>query len=268
MMYFLSVVLIGTIYPIFLEVIANQKISVGPPFYHKLLIPFLLIFLIMMSFETKLKWIKTDNKKFKNNNILLFIITILLSLLLIKYFGKEFLFYSVLLAFSILLIFLTIIDLFKKKSVISQKISHFGFALLIVSIILNAMNSREISYNMQLGDEIKFLDRKIKFVDLKTSKNKNYESLKGEFKITDENNRIKVFIPEIRIYNQPKTITSEVDINTSFFTDNLIVFNIINQGEYFNVRYQYKPFMLWIWISTILIAIGGLISLRLKKNEK
>ena len=40
MMYFLTVVLIGTIYPIFLEVISSEKISVGPPFYHKLIIPF------------------------------------------------------------------------------------------------------------------------------------------------------------------------------------------------------------------------------------
>ena len=44
MMYFLSVVLIGTVYPIFLEVISSEKISVGPPFYHKLIIPFLIPF--------------------------------------------------------------------------------------------------------------------------------------------------------------------------------------------------------------------------------
>ena len=48
MMYFLSVVLIGTVYPIFLEVIANEKISVGPPFYTKLLIPFLIPLLIKL----------------------------------------------------------------------------------------------------------------------------------------------------------------------------------------------------------------------------
>ena len=44
MMYFLSVVLIGTVYPIFLDVISSEKISIGPPFYHKLIIPFLIPF--------------------------------------------------------------------------------------------------------------------------------------------------------------------------------------------------------------------------------
>ena len=48
MMYFLSVVLIGTIYPIFLEVITANKISVGPPFYNKLIIPFLIPFLLLV----------------------------------------------------------------------------------------------------------------------------------------------------------------------------------------------------------------------------
>ena len=60
MMYFLSVVLIGTIYPIFLDVISSQQISVGPPFYHKLIIPFLIPFLIFMALGPQLKWIKSE----------------------------------------------------------------------------------------------------------------------------------------------------------------------------------------------------------------
>ena len=60
MMYFLAVVLIGTIYPIFLDVISSQKISVGPPFYHKLIIPFLIPFLLMMAIGPKLNWIKSE----------------------------------------------------------------------------------------------------------------------------------------------------------------------------------------------------------------
>ena len=72
MMYFLAVVLVGTRYPIFLEVISNEKISIGPPFYHKLLIPFLILFIIIMILETKLKWIKTDTKIKKNGLIYLF----------------------------------------------------------------------------------------------------------------------------------------------------------------------------------------------------
>ncbi len=60
MMYFLSVILVGTIYPIFLEVISSEKISVGPPFYTKLIVPFLIPFLFAMAIGPKLKWIKSE----------------------------------------------------------------------------------------------------------------------------------------------------------------------------------------------------------------
>ena len=74
MMYFLSVVLIGTVYPIFLEVITNEKISVGAPFYNKLLIPFLIPFLFLMSIGPNMKWIRQNVKSLNVKLILLFLL--------------------------------------------------------------------------------------------------------------------------------------------------------------------------------------------------
>ena len=82
MMYFLSVVLIGTVYPIFLDVISSQKISVGPPFYHKLFAPFLIPFLFAMAIGPRLKWIKSDLKN-KIYLISLLIISILISFFIV-----------------------------------------------------------------------------------------------------------------------------------------------------------------------------------------
>ena len=73
MMYFLSVVLVGTVYPIFLDVLTSEKISVGPPFYHKLIIPFLIPFLLIMAIGPKLKWIKSNLEGKSLSNSLLFI---------------------------------------------------------------------------------------------------------------------------------------------------------------------------------------------------
>ena len=62
-----------------------------------------------------------------------------------------------------------------------------------------------------------------------------------------------------------ETITSEADISSTIFADNFLVFNIIKNDGFYNVRYQIKPFMIWIWISVILISLGGILSLK-KKN--
>jgi cytochrome c-type biogenesis protein CcmF len=264
MMFFLSVVLIGTVYPIFLEVINNEKISIGPPFYHKLLIPFLIPFLFFMAIGPNIKWINDKIGKINFTQVSIFIISIIVSYFFVKKYGVSYLLSLPLFILSIFLFFITIKDFFGKRVNISQKISHFGFSLLILSILLNGVLSKEFSSNMKVGDERKFLNKTIKFESIKVIKEQNYQSLIGEFNIKDENNSLSLK-PELRIYDQPQTITSEADISSTIFSDNFLVFNVLKNDGFYNVRYQIKPFMIWIWISVILISFGGLISLK-KKN--
>ena len=65
----------------------------------------------------------------------------------------------------------------------------------------------------------------------------------------------------MRIYNQPLTITSEADIKTTLLADTFLVMNLVKGKEYFNIRYQIKPFMVWIWFSVLMLSTGGLLSL-------
>jgi len=268
MMYFLSVVLIGTVYPIFLDVLSSQKISVGPPFYHKLIIPFLIPFLLMMAIGPKLKWVKS-NLNNKIYLIILLIISILLSFLIVKNFDTNFLLNTILISSAIYLFFITLRDFFNKKYTnISQNISHFGFSVLILSILLNNLFSTEIITNLKVGENFKFENTKIIFENINQKEEKNYRSIIGNFTIQNSDGKIENMSPELRIYNQPNIVTSEADIKTTLVSDTFIVINLVQNQDYFNIRYQVKPFMIWIWLSVILISFGGLISLMKKDYEK
>ncbi len=265
LMYFLSVILIGTVYPIFLDVISSQQISVGPPFYQKLIVPFLIPFLIFMALGPQLKWIKSDIDK-KLHLIIFLIISIIISFLIIRNFEKNFLINTILIGSAFFLFFVTIRDFFKTKfKNISQNISHFGFSLFILSIIFNNIFSNEIIINLKVGESFKNEKLEINFFDLKRTDEKNYISFKGYFLIK-ENEVEEKLEPELRVYNQPNIITSEADIKTSFFSDKFITMNTIQNEEFFNIRYQAKPLMLWIWISVILISLGGISSLLKRKS--
>jgi len=258
MMFFLSVVLIGTVYPIFLEVINGSKISIGPPFYQKLIVPFLIPFLLFMAVGPKLKWIKDNLSKINLNLLILFILSIIFSYQLVKLYGVSYLFIVPLFGLGFFLFFLTVRDFFSKDSTLSQKISHFGFSLFILSILFNGIFAKEFSSNMKVGDERKFINKIIKFENLKIIEKKNYKSLIANFNISDNKGSINLS-PEVRIYNQPKTLTSEADISSTFYSDNFLVFNVIKDDDYYNVRYQFKPLMMWIWFSIILISAGGIL---------
>ncbi len=96
-------------------------------------------------------------------------------------------------------------------------------------------------------------------------KKQNYNAIIANFSIINSNGEQESLSPELRIYNQPVIATSEADIKTTLMSDKFIVINLVQNQDFFNVRYQVKPFMLWIWLSVMLISFGGIISF-LKKR--
>ncbi len=267
MMYFLSVVLIGTIYPIILDVIASEKISVGPPFYNKLIVPFLIPFLFIMTIGPKLKWIKSDIKD-KIYLFLFFLVSILLSMLIIKNLEINFLYYTILITFAFYLFFITLRDfLVSKFKNLSQLISHFGFSLFILSILFNNIFTTEIITNLKVGETFQSEKVIVKFENLTQQQRQNFKSFVGKFTIKNPNGFSEIMEPELRIYNQPNITTSEADIKTNLLSDRFITMNTVQNQDYFNIRYQVKPFMIWIWLSVLLITAGGFLSLVKKKYE-
>ena len=265
MMYFLVVILIGTIYPIFLEVINSEKISVGPPFYIKLIIPFLIPFLFAMAIGPKLKWIKSDIQNKINLSIFL-IISFILSILIIKNLKVNFLVNTILVTSALYLFLVTSKEfLIKGINNLAQNLAHFGFSLLILSILFNNFFSTEVITNLKIGETFKSEKINITFESIEKKEIKNYSSIIGKININDPKGLNQTLEPELRIYNQPNIVTSEADIKTNLFSDKFITMNLVQNQDYFNIRYQIKPFMIWIWLSVLLICSGGLISLFRKK---
>ena len=261
MMYFLAVVLIGTIYPIFLETLTKEKISVGPPYFNQLLVPFLIPFLFIMALGPKLDWIKNKKLEVKFSKIVLFVLSITISYLIAKNFNTKVLYSTLLISSALYLFFITMTDVRNEKLKLSQRISHSAFSILIISIILNSLFSEEVSVNLKKGEEKRLSSYLLKFENISKKEIDNFTSLKAEIHVIQNDKRLK-FYPELRLYKVPATITSEADIKTNLFSDNLVVVNYLKDTDYLNIRYQKKPFMFLIWLSAFLLALGGLIGLR------
>ncbi len=267
MMYFLSVVLIGTTYPIFLEVLSSEQISVGPPFYNKLIIPFLVPFLLAMAIGPKLKWIKSELEN-KLNLILFLIISLLLSTFIIRNLDISFLINTILVTSAFYLFLITLKDFFSKKfKNLSQNFAHFSFSLLILSILFNNFLSTEIITNLKINETYENDSLKINFKNIEQRDEQNFKAIIGKFVIEHNGGQTDIMQPELRIYNQPNIITSEADIKTTLYKDKFMTMNSVQNQEYFNIRYQVKPFMIWIWLSTFLISLSGLIGFFKKRYE-
>ena len=266
MFFFLTAVMIGTLYPIILEVLNNTKISVGPPFYSAVIFPFVIPFLIFMALGPKINWIKNKYKEFLSNFLIL-IAAIILNFLIYFLLGKYSIISNLIIISSIFLIIHSVKDLltfFKNKTVsdISRIISHLGFGMLILFIGISHNFTTENDFNLKVGEKKKFSVYQINFDSIQMENEKNYKKIVGEFRLINlKSNFEEILYPEIRIYEQPETLTYEASIKTKLSSDIYLTMSNISRSDYYNIKFQNKPFMIWIWISAILIASGGFIRL-------
>ena len=132
---------------------------------------------------------------------------------------------------------------------------------------LNNIFSTEVITNLRIGETFVTEKFKINFEKIDQKQGQNFKVITGKFNIEDLNGKSEILEPELRIYNQPNIVTSEADIKTNLLTDKFMTMNLVQNQNYFNIRYQIKPFMIWIWFSVLLISLGGSVSLFKKKYE-
>jgi len=270
MIFYLITVLLGTVYPIFTEVLTDHKVSVGPPFYNTVIIPIVILFLFFMSLGPQAQWIKN---RFHNLNLLfkILIASIFINFSIIYLFKSYSLISNFIIISAIFLIISSLVDLYKlfrtQKMDFARVISHLAFGFLVLFIGLNHNFSLEKDFNLKLGEKKNFENYSLEFKDLRLESFKNYKAVIGEFKINNsQENLHQSLYPEIRIYENPSTITYEASIRSGLLKDYYITMSNIDRSDYYNIKFQKKPFMMWIWISVIFISLGGF--LRLFKNAK
>ena len=272
MVFFLATVLIGTLYPIFLDVLISAKVSIGPPFYNIVIIPLVIPFLFLMTLGPQFSWINSK-KKSLYKTLYVLIGALIVNLFLFYFFGSQGLYSNLILIAAIFLILHSLLN--AKESIIKKKkfeypriISHLGFGLLVFFIGINHQYSTEIDFNLKVGEVKKINNYEIFFKNIKLKKDKNYKSIIGNFKITNlQKNRIHYLNPTIRIYTNPETLTYEAAIKSKINSDLYLTMSNVSRSDFYNIKFQNKPFMIWIWISAFMIALGGSVRLMLKKNE-
>jgi cytochrome c-type biogenesis protein CcmF len=272
MAFFLVTVLIGILYPIFLDVLTNTKISVGPPFFNIVIIPLVVPFMFLMAVGPKFSWIKSQNK-ISYKIIFPILGAIGINLLIFYFFGEYSLLSNLIFIAAIFLILHSFLDIKKNiskknKYKLPRIISHLGFGLLVFFIGINHQFSLEEDFNLKVGEIKKTVNYEINFQDIKIKESKNYKAVIGNFKLTNlKKNLVEYLEPEIRIYSNPETLTYEAAIKTKVTSDLYLTMSNVSRSDYYNIKFQNKPFMVWIWISALMITLGGFMQLNLKKNE-
>jgi len=265
-----ATVFLGTIYPLLIEALTNNKISVGEPFYNSTVIPIMVPAILVMGVGPLLSWTKEDKlkifKKIFPSIFLTGIMTILIFLFYQSYSAVGII--GIILAFWI--ISNNLIMIFKKNRNYSASmiISHLGVGLLILGITGSSVWQKEKITKMQIEDQTKIETYTIVFEKIDEIKGANYVALQGDFLVYDEEkNVITKLKPQNRFYPVTNNFTTEASIHTNLLRDLYIVLGEGNLKDGWVVKFYYNPLVVWIWIGALVIFFGGILSVKNSLNK-
>ena len=268
-----GVVFLGTIYPLIIEALTNNKISVGEPYFNSTVVPIILPALLIMGVGPILSWGQESKKKFFDKISINFFISIIITLIiLLIYKSSSFIgFFGIMTATWIICNSISMLLKKKRSSSLGMITSHFGVGLLIIGITASSTWQNEKIIKIKMNKSILINDYKIFLEKINEIEGPNYVALQGIFSVIDKkNNTITRLRPERRFYPVSNVFTTEASIHTNLLRDLYIVLGEGDSNNGWIVRIYYNPLVIWIWIGAITIFIGGLISIsnNLKKLKK
>ena len=261
------IIFLGISYPLILEAFSDSRVSVGSPFYNKVFAPLTFITSLFLVFSTYSIWSRDIPLiGILKSSTVIFALTILSSIAIIYFLNSYewWLIGGIFFGNLILIRYIVLI----LDSVISKKyfnqgsaIAHIGFALLIISISLNAALSSERTFSMSVGDEVRFNENTIEFDKISLQKSSNFESLSADFIFSNGDDTFELY-PEKRKYFVRGEITTESDISIKPIKDIYITIGEQQSNGKWIVNVQENYFVRLIWISAIIMSLGAVLVIR------
>ena len=266
MMIAVLTILLGTIYPIIIEVLIDKRISVGGPYFNSTVLPILLPGFLLMSVAPVLSWQTNKIKKFRIYVICFLILSLIVFLQSYLTSFNTWGFIGLLLGTWIIVgSIISIVLRFKFSPTtkyiksINSFVAHIGVGVMIIGITYSSIYQKEYSFNIKIGEEITLGNQLLKFDNIKIINEKNYQSLKALFSLENNERIISYINPGKNYYPVSKIITTEAGIYHDWFKDIYITLGNESNNLWF-VRVYINPLVSLIWIGVLIMIFASMIA--------
>ena len=268
-----TAILLGTLYPIAIDAMGG-KISVGPPYFNLMFLVLTAPLGILIGIGMLIRWKGDDIKRLRSKMLLpaiaVLVVAFLISLALPQWIWSAYL--GIVMALWIAVTAtIALFERFRNRKPMSalrsipagfygMLLGHIGIAVFIIGITLTSLYNHEKDLRMAPGDSYSVAGYKFTFHGVQQSRVDNYIATRGEFSVSNETGDFKTSLyPEKRIYQVQKMPMTEAAIDAGFTRDLFIALGepLGNKGAW-AIRIYYKPFIRWIWLGAIIMAVGGL----------
>jgi len=279
----MGIVLSGTMYPLAYEALTGgDKISVGVPYFNRFFIPLMLFLGLALGLVPALQWKRTSRARWLKGLRWVALASLVLGLgipLMVSQALAWQVVVTLVVAFWVLgshgkdLVHRARLGLRRVPMAYwGMTLAHFAFAMMLLGVALTSQFSVEKDLRMSPGDTLTLGNMEFRFDGVIVVQGPNYEARQGIFTVTDGDDLL-LLKPEKRRYVASGTVLTEAAIDPGFLRDVYISLGEELDGGDWAVRLQVKPFVRWIWLGGLLMALGGVIAVtdaryrRLRQRE-
>lgn len=278
-------VLTGTLYPLLLDVLNGGKISVGPPYFEAVFVPLMVPALVLMGIGTMVRWKRSAPQQLRSQLRWAVgasgITALLLAWLLPKGAGAS---WSPLSAFGLLLaawcVWSTLVQAGQRLSTASTAgaswrlrasrqplswwgmiVAHLGIGLFVFGVTLASGFETKRELTLTVGEAVSVAGFDFRLDSVSEASGANYEARRAHVQVLRDGQPFTVLTPEKRRYRSQEMPLSQAAIDTGLLRDLFIALGDPVDEKTWAARIQVKPFMDWIWIGCVLMALGGFLAL-------
>ena len=262
-------ILLGTMYPLFLDILGLEKISVGVPYYNAVFVPLMIPLILLVGYVP----ILLSRTSMDSQLVQLFIIFVISIFLSFIFSVQSILFFVGI--FSSVWIIVNILFDFYRSSDNSVKIrrrvgmyfAHFGLAIFIIGASVSESNKIEKEFTLEIGETKKVGVFDYRFDNLKEFKSTNYDAVIASIIVSKGDRFITEINPEKRLYHSSDSPMTEAGINGRLDRDLYVSLGNMVSDNKWSMRIYDKPLIRLIWIGTIFMILGAIFSIRFKQSK-
>ncbi|HUG45569.1 MAG TPA: heme lyase CcmF/NrfE family subunit [Sphingomicrobium sp.] len=261
----LGIVFVGTLYPLFVEAVTGDKLSVGPPYFNTVAGPIALVLALLVAIGPLLSWRRDSGGKLKRLVIPALVGLTLVVVLLLAPPGGHLL-SKLGLAIAAMLAIASFLPLAGRKfrrtplSVWGMVVAHFGVAVALAGMAGSTLLSKEVLTAARPGDRVAIGPWLVEFHSIMPAAGPNWTALEAELRAS-RGGGVEILKPQVRFYTDPPTETSEAAIETVMSGQLYTVVGRATGDGRWQLRLWWKPLITLLWLGAALIALGGLLAL-------
>ena len=269
-----GLILIGTLYPLLVEIFDAGKLSVGPPYFNFVfLIPFLPM-LFFMGWGAFSSWQDSELKDLISRTKWIFLSVILLSIIVTfavyNYAGLLTLVGITLAGWTILTgatPFFKNLKLDRRNALklLPMSLAHVGLGLTVLGITVTSTYGITFDKSLQFGQSAQVGNYEFKLIGISDKNGPNYTAKVAEVEITSNDNRVAIIYPEKRTYDQYSPALTEAGIESNLGRDLFVALGEDVGNQSWSLHLQYKPLLRLIWLGPFIMILGGLFRIYLSK---